>query len=67
MKSNSNEKKLVRCSMDACIYYIEAQGLGSGMAFCKHPDKSVVRQSGSCPLYRLDWQKKLKNLNLKKI
>ena len=66
MKHNSDNMQLLRCSMDTCVYYVKATGLGSGMAYCKHPDKDIVRQSGPCPLYKLDWQKQLNNIKLKK-
>jgi len=66
MKFDPTTMKLVKCSMNTCYFYIPTSTSSSGFAYCKHPDKDIVRSGGPCPLFRLDWQKQLKNINLKK-
>jgi hypothetical protein len=46
----------VRCTRTECTFYLLDPK--SRLTFCKHPDKKFYH-SNNCPLFVLDWQKKL--------
>jgi len=51
----------VKCKMSDCIHYLEKTEGGKTRVYCKHPDKSITSNTFGCPLYRLDWTKKVKS------
>ncbi len=53
----------VNCKMKDCVYYYEREENGQKRVYCKHPDKDITSETYGCPLYRLDWTKKI---NMKK-
>ena len=54
----SAETTRVECDRRECAFYSEKPG--DDMCHCKHPDKPRHLYDKTCPLYRLDWQKKRK-------
>lgn len=60
--SEQNEEEApklkVACELSDCMYYNTYQK-GSGFALCSHPDKKFHLRQGKCPLYRMDWEKKM--------
>lgn len=55
-----SEYYLVECKMSDCLYYLEEDEGGKKRVYCKHPDKATTASTFGCPLYRLDWTKKVK-------
>lgn len=56
------DEKLTRveCSMDDCLYYVEKEEAGMTLTYCKHPDRNISKDNYGCPLYRMDWAKRVK-------
>ncbi|MBN1899922.1 hypothetical protein JW926_01190 [Candidatus Sumerlaeota bacterium] len=52
----------VNCNLKDCIYY-EPNPDHFSMAFCKHPDILLHKTNRRCPLYRMNWAKKMEGLN----
>lgn len=50
--------KKVNCSLRDCIFYHESPS-HPGEVFCKHPDVDLNRGGRRCPLYQMDWAKKI--------
>jgi hypothetical protein len=50
----------VQCNIKDCLHYVAGQG-NTCATFCSHPDKiNYMNLNGRpCPLYRLDWQRKI--------
>ena len=48
----------VKCHLTDCIYYAEKPG-EPGVSYCKHADVLLHKDNLHCPLYRVDWAKKL--------
>jgi len=51
----------VECRLTDCIYYVEKPG-EPGVSYCKHPEIAFYKTNHRCPLYRLDWLKKMESL-----
>ena len=49
---------LVVCELSDCVYY-NPYPKSPQKCLCSHPDKAGY-PSDPCPLYRMDWQKKMK-------
>lgn len=48
----------VECRLSDCLHF-QADPERRGFALCQHPDKCNYLAARPCPLYRLDWQKKV--------
>lgn len=49
----------IRCQLSDCIFY-QAHDRNPEKALCSHKDAvRYVHSDPPCPLYRLDWQKKM--------
>ena len=49
----------VFCTQSDCLYYAPEPS-NAAQCQCSHTDKKHHMDAGRCPLYRMDWQKKLK-------
>lgn len=56
----SSDPLIVPCRLSDCLYYEGRTESRPGYCYCSHPDKEHYLQNPSCPLYRLDWQKRAK-------
>jgi hypothetical protein len=52
----------VNCNLKDCIYY-EPNSNYTFMALCKHPDVLLHKTDKRCPLYRVNWVKKMEVLS----
>lgn len=53
---------LVSCRLNNCAFYEGVISEEDGTAMCSHPHKKLYMDSGNCPLFHLDWQRKLREL-----
>jgi hypothetical protein len=47
----------VTCTMTDCLYH-NKDPHGGQLVYCSHADKPRYMEGATCPLYRMDWQKK---------
>ncbi len=52
---------VVYCELKDCVYY-RPEPASASQCRCVHPDKAAYNKTVHCPLYRMDWQKKLKSI-----
>jgi hypothetical protein len=50
---------LVFCKLAECTYYEARSEANPDNAICSHPNKREHLSAPACPLFRLDWMKKL--------
>lgn len=49
----------IRCQLSDCIFY-QTAAANAEKALCSHKDaRRYIHSEPPCPLYRLDWQKKM--------
>ena len=58
-KSNNPIRAL--CKLNDCMFYEAPYPDTTGYCYCSHPEKKYYMKGGRCPLYRMDWQKKIDN------
>jgi hypothetical protein len=51
------------CKLDVCAYHEGPVNPGADAILCSHPHKPLHMDQPTCPLYRLDWQKQLRQNN----
>jgi hypothetical protein len=49
----------VVCQQRDCIFYERGVPGNSDLGMCSHPNKRLHAVGSSCPLYSIDWMKKL--------
>ena len=49
----------VNCSLVDCVFYEP----NSHAALCKHPDVLLHKTDKRCPLYRMNWAKKMEDVS----
>ncbi len=63
--------RVLHCKMNSCFFYhnypedSETPHSG-GLAICHYPENDLVVEYRSCPFYKLNWLKNLKNIPKKK-
>ena len=51
----------VLCPLADCMYYVKLPSQPNRV-YCKHPEVHTNPSGNSCPFYRMDWQRKAKEL-----
>ncbi len=51
----------VRCKLSECMFYKQV-GHGPDNVYCSHPDRPRYASNSNCPLFRLDWERKMDSL-----
>ena len=49
------------CKREECLHH-RISPTDANRYLCAHPHKANYADSGSCPLFKLDWQKKLQQI-----
>lgn len=49
----------VKCKLKDCVFYREHPEKGE--VFCAHPEINFHKNNFRCPLYQLDWTKKMQD------
>ena len=52
----------VNCNAKECAFYHYDEKTGN--VYCTHPEKRYYLKSHPCPLFRIDWQEKMKQLEI---
>lgn len=55
----------VHCKLADCCYY-EQDSEDPNIVWCKHPDKEMHILAEPCPLYIVDWKKRVKLMEERK-
>ena len=51
----------VNCNLRDCIFFQEDPSKPY-IIYCKYPDIMLYKNHKRCPVYRMDWEKKMKNI-----
>ncbi len=51
----------VRCKLSECMFY-KQMGSNPDNVYCTSPDKPHFLTNNNCPLFRLDWERKMRGL-----
>lgn len=60
-EQRAKEKVPVICALHDCVYF-EMVDEERRHALCDHPDKKLYLRVEPCPLYRLDWKRRMQQM-----
>ncbi|MBN1475997.1 hypothetical protein JXA47_04515 [Candidatus Sumerlaeota bacterium] len=61
--SQSHRRVRISCSLRDCCFWEED---AAGVVFCTHVDKAMHLRVDPCPLYRLDWKRRMEQMREKR-
>ncbi|GAB4317082.1 MAG: hypothetical protein Kow0059_09960 [Candidatus Sumerlaeia bacterium] len=64
MPQKADRPIIAPCRLSDCLFFEGPIEGRPGYCLCSHPDKQLYLQKPTCPLYRLDWQKRMQKGNL---
>ncbi|MBX7246136.1 MAG: hypothetical protein K1X53_11610 [Candidatus Sumerlaeaceae bacterium] len=56
----SESPMLVNCKLTDCVYHEGSPNGQLDRCLCSHPNKTYYISNTTCPLYSMDWTKKLR-------
>ena len=60
--TKSSRPIVVPCKLADCIFYEGALKRDPTKCHCSHPQKMDYMTESACPLYKLDWQKRMRDI-----